>query len=148
MISHHWRGHFDSSEVNALHAEGFCHALLADDWWSQVNRWSLGWVCAREDEELVGFVNVAWDGVGHAFVLDTLVAQKARLKGIGRHLVRVATEEARRAGCEWLHVDFEDHLRHFYLDGCGFSPTPAGLIALQPVAVTAPQLPGDSRSAR
>jgi len=130
VISHHWRGQFDNVEVNALHAEGFAHAVLEDDWVGQVNRHSLGWVCARDGEELVGFVNVAWDGTGHAFVLDTLVTQKARLMGEGTQLVRVATAEARSAGCEWLHVDFEDHLRHFYLDTCGFTSTAAGLIAL------------------
>jgi hypothetical protein len=37
---------------------------------------------------------------------------------------------ARDAGCEWLHVDFEDHLRRFYFEACGFQPTNAGLIAL------------------
>ena len=30
--------------------------------------------------------------------------------------------EARAAGCEWLHVDFEDHLRPFYFGSCGFTP--------------------------
>ncbi|MDP9242624.1 MAG: hypothetical protein M3O84_05550 [Actinomycetota bacterium] len=34
------------------------------------------------------------------------------------------------AGCEWLHVDFDDHLRSFHFDACGFTPTNAGLIAL------------------
>ncbi len=34
------------------------------------------------------------------------------------------------AGCEWLHVDFDDELRTFYLDACGFTPTAAGVIAL------------------
>jgi hypothetical protein len=32
--------------------------------------------------------------------------------------------------CTRLHVDFEDHLRAFYFDTCGFVPTNAGLIAL------------------
>jgi hypothetical protein len=45
--------------------------------------------------------------------------------------VAAAVEEARAAGCEWLHVDFDDHLRPFYFDACGFMPTNAGLIALQ-----------------
>lgn len=45
-------------------------------------------------------------------------------------MIEVALDEARAAGCEWLHVDFDDHLRPFYLDACGFSPTGAGLIAL------------------
>jgi hypothetical protein len=43
----------------------------------------------------------------------------------------VATQNTRAAGCEWLHVDFEDHLSEFYFDGCGFTPGAAGLIALR-----------------
>jgi hypothetical protein len=35
------------------------------------------------------------------------------------------------AGCEWLHVDFETRLTPFYIEGCGFRPTPAGLIHLR-----------------
>jgi hypothetical protein len=38
---------------------------------------------------------------------------------------------ARAAGCEWLHVDFEEDLRGFYLDECGFTPTGAALVALR-----------------
>jgi GNAT superfamily N-acetyltransferase len=60
----------------------------------------------------------------------TLVPVRARRRGIGVELVRVAEREARAAGCEWLHVDFEDHLRAFYFDACGFTPTNAGLIEL------------------
>ncbi|MFD1374091.1 hypothetical protein [Actinoplanes sichuanensis] len=30
----------------------------------------------------------------------------------------------------WLHVDFEPHLARFYLEGCGFQPTRAGLVRL------------------
>ncbi len=91
---------------------------------------SLGWVCARNGKDLIGFVNVAWDGAGHAFILDTLVAAQARRQGVGKQLVAVAVENARAAGCEWLHVDFDDHLRAFYYEACGFEPTNAGLIAL------------------
>ncbi|WP_199818769.1 hypothetical protein [Streptomyces sp. NRRL B-1347] len=29
-----------------------------------------------------------------------------------------------------LDVDFDDELRPFYFEACGFRPTPAGLIAL------------------
>jgi GNAT superfamily N-acetyltransferase len=87
-------------------------------------------VCARDGAELVGFVNVAWDGVVHAFVLDTLVAAGARRRGVGTRLVEVAVARARAAGCKWLHVDFEDHLRGFYFDACGFTPANAGLMEL------------------
>lgn len=127
-----WRGRFDNAEVNALHAEAFDHRLLEDDWHSQVHTYSLGWVCGRRAGRLVGFANVAWDGGVHAFILDTIVSLDARREGIGRELVAAAVARTREAGCcEWLHVDFEAHLRPFYFDACGFKPTDAGLIALR-----------------
>ena len=132
-ISYEWRGEFTSPEANRLHAECFGHAVLSDqewDWRGQVEGHSLGWVCARDEGELVGFVNVAWDGVVHAFILDNMVTGRVRRHGVGTRLVGVAVEQARAAGCEWLHVDFEDHLRGFYFDACGFTPTNAGLIEL------------------
>jgi GNAT superfamily N-acetyltransferase len=129
-ITYEWRGDFTSAELNVLHAEGFDHDILDWDWRGQVERHTLGWVTAREAADLIGFVNVAWDGGSHAFVLHTLVPVGARRRGIGVELVKAAEREARAAGCEWLHVDFEDHLRAFYFDACGFTPTNAGLIEL------------------
>jgi GNAT superfamily N-acetyltransferase len=105
--------------------------VLQVDWRNQVERHSLGWVCAFEADRLIGFVNVAWDGGVHAFVVDTLVARDRRHAGIGHRLLEAAERESRTAGCEWLHVDFEEDLREFYFGACGFSPTPAGLIALR-----------------
>lgn len=46
-------------------------------------------------------------------------------------MVRLAVEKAREAGCAWLHVDFEDHLRAFYEHACGFTTTSAGLVNLE-----------------
>ena len=129
-VDYQWRGDFENAEVNALHAEGFGHRILDDDWKEQLDRHSLGWVCARHKGELVGFVNVPWDGATHAFIVDTLVAERARRRGIGANLIAVAIDEARAAGCEWLHVDFDDDLRPFYLDACGFTPAAAGVISL------------------
>jgi GNAT superfamily N-acetyltransferase len=125
-----WRGEFANAELNALHAEAFEHGVLDDDWHGQVHGHSLGWVCARRGDELVGFVNVAWDGGVHAIVLDTMVARSERGRGLGTRLVEEAVVGARTAGCEWLHVDFDDPLRAFYFDACGFAPTNAGLIEL------------------
>jgi hypothetical protein len=45
-------------------------------------------------------------------------------------IVEIAVEKARQAGCQWMHVDFEHHLRSVYFDACGFNPTDAGLIEL------------------
>jgi len=38
---------------------------------------------------------------------------------------------ARAAGCELLHVDFDEDLSPFSIDACGFTPTRAGLIGLK-----------------
>ena len=130
VFTYAWRGDFDNEEVNALHAEAFEHPVFEEDWESQVRVHSLGWVCARKGDELVGFVNVAWDGATHAFLLDTMVRKSAARQVVGTQLVAVAVAESRAAGCEWVHVDFDDHLRSFYFDACGFTPTNAGLIAL------------------
>jgi len=129
-VTYHWRGDFENAEVNALHAEGFGHRVVDDDRRGQVERHSLGWVCARDGDELVGFVNVPWDGGVHAFILDTLVRARARRQGIGTRMIALAADEARAAGCEWLHADFDAELSSFYFESCGFAPTPAGLIAL------------------
>ena len=47
-------GAFANGDVNALHAEGFGHGVLDVDWLGQVERHSLGWVCAYE--------GTAWSG--------------------------------------------------------------------------------------
>lgn len=125
-----WRGGFRNDELETLHAEAFDRTPTDADWTERLHRHSLGWVCARRGDNLIGFVNVAWDGAAHAFLLDTIVAATDRHRGLGTTLVSVACAHAAAAGCEWLHVDFEDHLRRFYFDACGFRPTDAGLVRL------------------
>jgi ribosomal protein S18 acetylase RimI-like enzyme len=90
---------------------------------------SLCYVCAYRGDELIGFVNLAWDGGSHAFVLDTTVHPNFRRRGVGRRLVTLAVEAARERGAEWVHVDFGPHLRGFYI-ACGFRSTEAGLLRL------------------
>ncbi|MCB1516072.1 MAG: GNAT family N-acetyltransferase [Hyphomicrobiaceae bacterium] len=90
---------------------------------------SLVHVCAYEEGELIGFVNVAWDGGIHAFLLDTCVAPVYRRRGIATRLVNEARRTAQARGARWLHVDFESQLEGFYA-ACGFRPTNAGLIDL------------------
>ena len=128
-----WRGAFTNAEVNALHAEAFQTAVYDESKWNWAEltrRHSLGWVVARQGADLVGFVNVLWDGLVHAWLQDTMVARRCRREGIGTGLIARARQGAKAAGCEYLHVDFEERLRPFYLGACGFTPTSAGLIAL------------------
>jgi ribosomal protein S18 acetylase RimI-like enzyme len=120
-----WRGDATDRDVVALVGS-------EAGWWDRVRPHSLGWVVARDGgSALVGFVNVAWDGGDHAFLLDTAVRPDHRRSGIGTELVRIAARHAADAGCEWLEVDFDEHLTPFYLDACGFRATRAGLIRLR-----------------
>ncbi len=101
-------------------------------WWGRIRPHSLGWVTARtKDGVLVGFVNIAWDGGDHAFLLDTKTRGDWQRRGVATELVSRAAQHAITAGCEWLHVDFDTDLRPFYFDACGFRPTDAGLIHLK-----------------
>ena len=128
-----WRGEFTTREVNELHAEAFSTRVFDDtewDWHRLVHRHSLGWVTARDGGRLVGFVNVPWDGLVHAWIQDVMVGAGVRGQGVGTRLVSVAAQGAREAGCEWLHVDFDDDLAPFYLGACGFTPARAGLMRL------------------
>jgi GNAT superfamily N-acetyltransferase len=90
---------------------------------------SATWASAHAGERLVGFVNLAWDGGVHVFLLDTAVHPEFRRRGIGRALVRCAVEDARELGARHVHVDFEERHGEFYRR-CGFRATAAGLLAL------------------
>jgi GNAT superfamily N-acetyltransferase len=90
---------------------------------------SLFFICAFSGLRLVGFVKVISDAGVHAFLLDTTVHKEFQHQGIGRELVTRAIQESRARGCDWLHVDYDPHLGHFYLSA-GFKPTLAGLVKL------------------
>ena len=129
-----WRAPFTSAEANRLHAAAFGTRVYTDDEWdwrSLVERHSLGWCTARIEGELAGFTNVVWDGLVHAWLQDVMVSPAHQRSGIGQAMVELAAEEARRARCEWLHVDFDDDVAGFYLQRCGFKPAKAGLRYLQ-----------------
>jgi ribosomal protein S18 acetylase RimI-like enzyme len=129
-IAYAWRDPITDDEMTDLVRSHGGSATAG--WWETVGQHSLGWVSARDRAGLlVGFVNVAWDGSDHAFLIDTKTRGSHQRRGIGTEVVRVAVEHAIEAGCEWLHVDFEPALRDFYYGACGFRPTDAGLIRLR-----------------
>ncbi len=132
-VIHTWRGAFTNDEIHALHAAAFDTRLFDEtewDWVAQTEEYSLGWVVARCDDRFVGFVNVLWDGLVHAFIEDVMVDAEFRRRGVGVGLVQAARDGAKAAGCEFLHVGFPDELRPFYIDACGFEPTNGGLMDL------------------
>jgi GNAT superfamily N-acetyltransferase len=113
--------------LNDLYAPSWPHHTWFD--FAPVLSRALAWVAAYENERLVGFVYVAWDGAQHAFLLEPTVRPEWRHRAIGKELVRRVAEAARDAGCQWLHVDYEPGLAPFY-EACGFMDTKAGLIRL------------------
>lgn len=122
----------DDAALSELHALAVgATAAEPHPWAERLARHSLTWVGAFDGERLVGFVHVVWDGGAHAFLLDTVVHPERQRGGLGRALVAAAVAEARRAGCAWLHVDYEPELAAFYRDACGFAPTEAGLLRLR-----------------
>ncbi len=125
-----WRGSITDDEMVELVVSHRGRPKIG--WWDRIRPHSLGWVTARtRDGVLVGFVNIAWDGGDHAFLLDTKTRGDRQRRGIATELVSRAAQHATTAGCEWLHVDFDTDLRPFYFDACGFRPTDAGLIHLK-----------------
>ncbi len=121
----------DDEAISRLHRLAF--GLTdegVDPWAERLKRHSVTWVGAFHDDVLVAFVHVCWDGGSHGFLLDTVVHPAHQRQGLGQAVVTAAAQAATRAGCEWLHVDYEPHLAHFYRDACGFRSTEAGLIRL------------------
>ena len=128
-IEFRWRSEISDDDLVAL-TDSY-GGNSAPGWWDQIRPHSLGWVTAHlADGTPIGFVNVAWDGGDHAFLIDTKVRPEHQHRGIGTELVRLAALHAKRAGCEWMEVDFEERLAAFYFDACGFRPTHAGLLHL------------------
>jgi GNAT superfamily N-acetyltransferase len=125
-----WRGPLSDEEmVDLVTSHG---GRPVPGWWDRIRQHSLGWVTARlEDGTLVGFANVASDGGDHAFLLDPKTRAAYQRRGVGTRVVRFAADHAKASGCEWLHVDFDPHLRMFYFEACGFIPTDAGVIHLR-----------------
>lgn len=117
-----------NDQLNALNGASWEDTHQYTDYGNVLDR-SLGHICAFEHDEMVGFVNVAWDGGVHAFILDTCVTPSSRHQGIATRMVKMAVALAKNRGVMWLHVDFEPHLEEFY-ERCGFRPTKAGLIDL------------------
>lgn len=132
-VTFSWRGEFTNTEIHGLHSEAFETRLYDESEWNwvdQCTRYSLGWVVARCEGRFVGFANVLWDGLVHAFIEDVMVDESMRHRGIGVGLVHASRDGARAAGCEFLHVGFEEKLREFYIDACGFDPVSGGLMDL------------------
>jgi GNAT superfamily N-acetyltransferase len=127
VIEYQLSPEISSEALNELFAFAW-DGHVTKDFSAQLER-SLFYICAFSGSRLIGFAKVVSDAGVHAFLLDTTVHKEFQHQDIGRELVTRAITESRARGCDWLHVDFEDHLEHFY-QSCGFKPTLAGLVRL------------------
>lgn len=116
-------------ELDQLYAVSWPNHHPPHDFRPELER-LLAYIAAYDGDALIGFVKLAWDGSQHAFLLEPTVRPDRRRRGIGRTLVEQAVALARAHRLDWVHVDYEPHLREFYR-ACGFTPTDAGLIRLR-----------------
>ncbi|MDR0228411.1 MAG: GNAT family N-acetyltransferase [Flavobacteriaceae bacterium] len=120
-----------SLDINALNS--FMEKVWKGHIWvdyNQVLSISLSYIIAYSGNEIIGFINIAWDGNKHAFLLDISVDPVFRNKGIGKELVIKAISECKTNSIEWIHVDYEEQYEHFYRE-CGFvQKTSASLLHL------------------
>lgn len=126
MIWYSRREALDPAKLSALFTSAWGSAKPD---YERVLARSFTWIGATSGDELVGFVNVAWDGGVHFFLLDTTVHPDWARRGIGRRLIEEAIEACRGRG-EWLHVDADEDLMSGFYERCGFERTPAGLVNL------------------
>src|SRR5919197_1011248 len=102
-----------NAELDQLFAVSWPNHHPPYDFGPELER-SLVFVGAYVEDELIGFVRLAWDGGVHTFLLEPTVRPDVRRRGIGRSLVERAVAVARERGMEWVHVDYAPELGEFY----------------------------------
>lgn len=109
-VRYEWRGAISDREMVAL-VESHGGSTEAG-WWDRIRPYSLGWVVAREDDDtVVGFVNVAWDGGEHAFLIDTKVPGEHQRRGLARPSSRRQQPTPKppdASGCMWTSRSISD----------------------------------------
>jgi GNAT superfamily N-acetyltransferase len=128
MVRYQRNPMLDNRQLNELSAASWDAPGESD--FGPVLKRSLGYIGAFDGDLLIAFVNIAWDGREHAFLLDTMVRPEFQRQGVGTELVTQAISLCREAGITWVHVDFEPHLSAFYLTACRFRPSAAGVMKL------------------
>lgn len=124
MIRYEINPPVSSAELNQLFAASWSNHESTD--FDKLLEHASIYICAYQDSELIGFAKLISDGGVHGFLLDPTVAPRSRRQGHAKEMIKRIMAEAKSRGLEWIHVDYEPHLRDFYT-ACGFSPTEAGL---------------------
>jgi len=99
---------------------------------ASMHRRSLVYLCAYYRNQVVGYVNVVWDGGTRGFLVDLTVHPEYRGRGIGTALVERAVEVANRRGVGSLRAEFGPDEVEFYRR-LGFESVDAGVRRLEGV---------------
>jgi GNAT superfamily N-acetyltransferase len=126
-ITYEQAADLDPSELHELFARAWDGEAKAT--YPDVLARSFTWISAHDAHKLVGFVNVAWDGGVHFFLLDTTVHPEYQRRGIGTGLVGTALAACRGHG-QWVHVDADAALMDRLYLPVGFRPTSAGVASV------------------
>ena len=121
---------------NAKITDTQLNGLFGSSWPNHTNRYfgpvlerSLAYFSGFDNQQLVAYLNLAWDGGRHGFLLDTTVHPSYRRQGIALEMIGQAKKAASKNGLEWLHVDFESKYEQLYLKA-GFGCSSAGVLRL------------------
>lgn len=75
---------------------------------------SYAYYTVRNNEELIGFMNIISDGIADAFLVDLMVHPDFQNKGIGSSLIKQAIVDIKKEGIKCIQVTFNDDLEAFY----------------------------------
>ena len=94
MIRYETSSRVSNVELNDLFKSAWSdHSPL--DYGDQLTASSI-WVCAFDQEKLIGFVKVLSDGGKHGFVLDITTHSDYQRQGIGSELLKQITSESKK----------------------------------------------------
>jgi len=116
-----------SREINALME--LCWNDHNESDYQPILERNLAHVVARDNQNLIGFCNLAWDGGRHATVFDLCVHPDYRHQGIALKMLEWAPKIAQDHGIKYLHVDFDSALEELYKKA-GFEIISAGIVYL------------------
>lgn len=117
-----------NEDLNGLFGRAYNKTMSVD--FQRILNQSLTWVAGYDEHGLRAWINVAWDGFVHAFLVDRTAADDSD-GAIRSELVRVAIEAIRRDHPTVLkiHTDCRSD-ETLWLGGLGLQELPGGIVVL------------------
>ena len=117
-----------SGEINVLMA--LCWDEFEDTDFDRILQHSLAYFTIRDDQNrLIGYCNLAWDGGRHASLFDLNIHPDFRHQGLAIKMIQQVKQVAIDNNIRFFHVDFDPTLEPLYKKA-GFDMISAGLMLL------------------